>query len=254
MGASPLFLQLDEKDDFTWTDQTFNKFKDIIAQFRPKLIWISNPNNPTGQIIPDDKLHEIIKLAYYYNVYVVVDEAYHEFIGDPKDSAVKYTNAYKNLMVIRTFSKAHGLAGLRLGYLICSNPDIIEALLLHRHHFPVTQLSLNIARIATKDMSFIQNTRENTNIRRNILFKNLDTLNTFKYIPSQTSIFMLKSSILSAHELDKKLKSKGIITSQLNITGITPNNYLRITVLTEKDNEFLFQVCKEINAECQNLS
>jgi histidinol-phosphate aminotransferase len=254
MGATPLFLQLEEKDNFAWTNRTFNKLLDLIIKFRPKIIWLSNPNNPTGQVIPDEDLHEIIKIAYSYNVFVVIDEAYHEFIGNPKDSAVKFTKKYNNLMVLRTFSKALGLAGLRLGYLICSNNDIIEALLLHRHHFPITQLSLNIARIATKDMVFIDKTRENTKKRRDILFKDLDTLPTFKYIPSSTNIFMLKNNLLTASELDKKFKRHGIITSQLNITGIAPNDYLRVTLRTEEENQFLYEVCKEIDNECQILS
>jgi histidinol-phosphate aminotransferase len=254
MGATPLFLQLDEKDNFAWTDSTFARFLDLIIKFRPKMIWLANPNNPTGQVIPDEKLLEIIKLAHSYNVYVVIDEAYHEYISDPHESAVKYTKTYNNLIVLRTFSKALGLAGLRIGYLICSNTNIIDALLLHRHHFPVTQLSLNIARVATKDMTFLHNTRQNTLTRREILFKNLNTLNTFKYIPSHTNIFMLKNKFLSATELDKRFKRKGIITSHLNITGVTPNNYLRITIRTENDNAFLFNVCKEINQECQLLS
>jgi len=251
MGASPIFLQLDEKDNYTWTNKTFTTFIDLIVKFRPKLIWLSNPNNPTGQIIPNDKLLEIIKIAYSYNVYVVIDEAYQEFISDPNESAARYLKKYNNLMVLRTFSKALGLAGLRLGYLMCSNTEVIDALLLHRHHFPITQISLNIARIATKDMSFVQNTRQNNKIQREILFKNLDTLDSFRYIPSHTNIFMLKNDSLSANELDKRFKKAGIITSHLNITGIEPNNYLRITIRTKEDNAFLFNICKEINRECQ---
>jgi histidinol-phosphate aminotransferase len=254
MGATPIFLQLSEEDDFTWTEQTIEKFKDLISKFRPKIIWISNPNNPTGQIISENLLLEIIELAYSYNVYVVVDEAYQEFIGGPKDSAAKYTGKFNNLLVMKTFSKALGLAGIRLGYLICSNSEIIEALLLHRHHFPITQLSLNIARIATKDTSFITRTQKNTEKRRAILFKNLDTLQTFKYIPSKTNIFMLKNKLLSATELDKKLKQFGIITSYLNITGILQNIYLRITIRNEEDNLYLFNACKKINDGLQALS
>jgi histidinol-phosphate aminotransferase len=254
MGATPIFLQLSEEDDFTWTEKTIEKFKDLISKFRPKIIWISNPNNPTGQIISEKLLLEIIELAYSYNVYVVVDEAYQEFIGGPEDSAAKYTGKFNNLLVMKTFSKALGLAGIRLGYLICSNSEIIEALLLHRHHFPITQLSLNIARIATKDTQFITTTQKNTEKRRDILFKNLDTLQTFKYIPSKTNIFMLKNKLLSATELDKKLKQFGIITSYLNITGILQNIYIRITIRNEEDNFYLFNACKKINDGLQALS
>lgn len=251
MGASPVFIQLDEKDNFIWTKNTINKFKEQIVKFRPKIIWISNPNNPTGQIIPEDILLEIIDLAYSYSVYIVVDEAYHEFVGTLNDSAVKFTHKYDNLMVLRTYSKALGLAGIRLGYLICSNKNIQEALLLHRHHFPITQLSLNIARIAIKDTNFLSIVQKNTKKRRKILYNNLKSLITFKFIPSQTNVFMFRNKLMSADELHKILKQHGIITSFLNITGISQNNYLRVTIRNDEDNLYLFNVCKKINDKLQ---
>lgn len=254
MGASPIFLQLNEEDDFRWTHPIFEKCKELIVRFRPKIIWLSNPNNPTGQVIPDEMLEQIIELADAYNIFVVVDEAYHEFIGDAGESAARLTHKYSNLMVLRTFSKAFGLAGIRLGYLICSDQEVIEALLLHRHHFPITQLSLNIAQLATKDVDFIKNTRLITHQRSNILFKKLEELPTFKFVPSKTNIFMLKNKHLTALELDKLFKKRGIIASHLNITGIVKDDYLRITVRTEEDNEYFIKVCKEIDLECQFLS
>jgi histidinol-phosphate aminotransferase len=254
MGASPIFMQLNEEDNFGWTDDTFEKFKDLIVRFRPKLIWLSNPNNPTGQIIPEDKLIEIIQIASDYNVYVVVDEAYYEFIGTLGESLAKHIHKYPNLMVLRTFSKALGLAGIRLGYLMCSDPDIIDALLLHRHHFPVTQLSLNIAQLALTDTDFLYHTQYITLARRNILFSKLSGLKSFSFVPSHTNIFMLRSLCYSASELDKKLRMFGIITSRLNITGITNDNYLRITIRTDADNEFLFKACQQIDVESLHIS
>jgi histidinol-phosphate aminotransferase len=254
MGANPVFLQLDEENDFKWTDKIFEKLKELIVRFRPKIVWLSNPNNPTGHTIPEDMLQEVLKLAGDYNVYIVLDEAYYDFVGKISDSAAKYIKDYDNLMVLRSFSKAYGLAGIRLGYIMCSNEDIIEALLIHRHHFPITQLSLNIARIALKDKQFINQTQINTRKRREILYQLLNNLPTFRYISSQTNIFMLKSNILSANDLDSKLKKYGIITSQLNITGIAKNKYLRITIRNEADNYYFYNACKEINDELLHLS
>jgi histidinol-phosphate aminotransferase len=254
MGASPVFLQLDENNDFAWTESTYIKLNELLLKFRPKVLFLSNPSNPSGQVIPDDKLIDIIELAQSYNTFVVVDEAYREFVGEPNDSIAKFSNKYPNLIVLRTFSKALGLAGIRLGYLICSNEEVIEALLLHRHHFPITQLSLNIARIAFKDKNYLYKTQQNTIKRRELLFNNLKTLRSFKYIPSLTNIFMLKNKFHTATELDKRFKRRGIIVSHLNITGIAQNDYLRLTIRTEEDNLYLFKVCKEIDKECQLLS
>lgn len=253
MGASPVFLRLEESNNFAWTKSTYQKFNELLLKFRPKIVFLSNPSNPTGQIIPEDKLIEIIELAESYNTFVVIDEAYHEFVGEPNESMAKYSDKYPNLIILRSFSKAIGLAGIRLGYLICSNEEVVEALLLHRHHFPATQLSLNIARIALKDKAYLIKTQENTTKRRELLFNNLKTLQSFKFIPSRTNIFMLKNKFLPAVELDKRFKRRGIIVSCINTPG-APSEYLRITVRTEKDNLYLFNVCKEIDQECQLLS
>lgn len=254
MGATPIFLHLDECKNFSWTENTYLKFNELLLKFRPKLVFLSSPSNPSGQVIPEEMLLKIIELAASYNTFVVVDEAYHEFVGEPGDSMAKYSHQYHNLMVLRSFSKGLGLAGIRLGYLICSNEDVIEALLLHRHHFPVTQLSLNIARIALKDKNHLFKTQENTNKRRELLFKGLKTLQSFKHIPSHTNIFMLKNKFLPAIELDKRFKRRGVIVSPINMPGVNQNDYLRITIRTEEDNMYLFNVCKEIDKECQLLS
>jgi len=247
MGAVPVFLNLNEEDKFEWTEEAINEFKQLIIKFRPKLVWLSNPNNPTGQVIPDPVLKEIIDLAYSYNVFVVIDEAYGEYIGLAETSAVRYSMDYPNIMVVKTFSKAYGLAGLRLGYLITSSQDIVKGLLAHRHHFPVSQLTLNIAEIALQDEEFILNTMKNCRRRRLLLFSDFETLRTFTYIRSYTNIFMLKNNYLSGENLHNLLKQKGILTSLVPQTGLKNKNYIRVTIRDEVENEYLYCVCKEIN-------
>lgn len=249
MGAMPLFIQLEEKDDYAWTKQILAQYADSITRFKPKIVWLSNPSNPTGQVISDEIIREILKIAHANNVFVVIDEAYGEFVLGNKSSAIKYVQKYENLMVLRTFSKAFGLAGIRLGYLVCSSLDIVEALLMHRQHFPATQLSLNIASRALQDQDYIFDTINRTSLRKNSLFEKLDTLKTFRYIPSSTNIFMLKNNYMTDEKLSLLLKHKGIITSMLNITGIENKNYLRVTIRMEEENNYLFNVCKDIEEE-----
>ncbi len=249
MGAMPLFLPLDETNNFGWSDKTIEQFASLIQRFKPKIVWLSNPSNPSGQVIPSEKIHEIIKIAHDNNVFVVVDEAYGEFIKGEHNSTIKFVKQFENLMVLRTFSKAYGLAGIRLGYLISSSKDIIRALLMHRQHFPVTQLALNIALVALKDQSFIKETILRTELRKNKLFKNLSTLHTFKFIPTSTNIFMLKNRYLSDDELSSMLKHRGIFTSILKITGVENQNYMRVTLRTEKDNHYFYTICYEIEQE-----
>jgi histidinol-phosphate aminotransferase len=249
MGANPVFLPLEESNNFKWTIDTVADYQNSIIRFKPKVIWLSNPCNPTGQMLEESLLKELIDLANFNNAFIVVDEAFAEYTSGPKHSAVKYINKYKNLMVLRTFSKAYGLAGIRLGYLMTSSRDIVKALLLHRHHFPVSQLGINISRIALADQNFIESTRSKLVKRKEYLFKELAKLKTFHYIPSETNVYMLKNKYINDVDVDRKFKQKGIIASFLNNSGAKKRNYLRITVKGKKDNEYLIQACKNIDKE-----
>lgn len=249
MGGMPIFLPLEEENNYRWTGKTVEQFCDLISRFRPKIVWISNPSNPSGQTIDKNTLLQIIKIAHDNNVFVVIDEAYGEFFLSGDQSAVQFVQEFKNLMVLRTFSKAYGLAGIRLGYLISSSRDIVQALLLHRNHFPATQFALKTASIALEDQQFIEQTLLSTGYRRNRLFDQLNSLKTFRYIPSTTNIFMLKNNFLTDDRLHLLLKQKGVYTSLLKISGIEKKNYLRITIRDEEDNDVLFRVCKEVEDE-----
>ena len=247
MGAMPIFLPLDEENNFRWTIDTVSEYKALIARFKPKLVWLSNPSNPSGQVIEDDIMIKIIDIASNNNTFVVVDEAYGEYIGTPVKSFARFINKYHNLMVLRTFSKAYGLAGIRLGYLMCGSEDIIKAMLLHRHHFPATQLSIILARYAIKDQNFIEKTRNVTEKRKHNLFNKLNTLTSFRFIPSETNIFMIKNNNLSDYELEHQFKKQGIIVSLLRISGVNNKNYMRVTIRTDEDNDYFYSVCKKID-------
>ena len=250
LGALPVFLELDENDKFAFTEAKVEELKDQIIRFKPKIVWIANPNNPTGSVIDIDVIEDIVKLAVEYNTFVVVDEAYIEFLENIKNvSAIQFADKYTNLIVLRTFSKAYGLAGNRIGYLISSSQDIVDAMLMLRTHFPVTQLALNMASIALHDEKFLIDTRIKTKVLSEKLFKDLEKLESFKYIPTNTNIFLLKNIHLKDTELDNELKNRGILTSYVNFPNRNDNQYLRITVRCEKDNMFFYKVCKEINEE-----
>lgn len=116
------------------------------------MIYIDNPNNPTGQVINCDVIEEIIKKAEPFGIAVVMDEAYGDLMAN-ENSAIKYLEKYENLIMVRTMSKGFGLAGLRIGYIIAAKPviacmrklrnpymvnefarELAGAALLHSHH------------------------------------------------------------------------------------------------------------------------
>ncbi|NJN28809.1 MAG: histidinol-phosphate aminotransferase family protein [Cyclobacteriaceae bacterium] len=250
MGAIPVFVELKEEDNFALTNEKIIELKVQIVKYKPKIVWIANPNNPTGNVISEETLEEIVSLAKEHNTFVVIDEAYIEYLEKiGKRSMIKLTGMYDNMMVLRTFSKAYGLAGMRIGYLISSSKDIVEAMLMLRTHFPVTQLALNMASLALSDKDFLRYTQKATQELAYKLFYKLDKLKSFRYISTATNIFLLGNNYLSDKELDSKFKEKGIITSYVNFPQKKNNRFLRITLRCEKENEYLYKTCKKIDSE-----
>lgn len=108
-GALPVEYALDEKFRYNIAE-----IQRAAAEYEPAILHICSPNNPTGSILP---VSDILNIVRKFDGIVVVDEAYYEYYGE---SVVKYIETYPNLVVLRTFSKAMGMAGLRVGYLICN--------------------------------------------------------------------------------------------------------------------------------------
>jgi histidinol-phosphate aminotransferase len=240
-GAKPLIVNLNETDNFLLTNEKLCEITYLIDKYKPKLFWISNPNNPSGQIISNDVLEQILKITNKNNVFVVIDEAYGEY--NPNDSMINYVHKYDNLMVLRTLSKAYGLAGIRLGYLITSSTNILNALLTYRYYFPITKLTQEIAITAIEDQQFLIDTIIKNNERKDLLFKNLIKLKTFKNINSHSNIFIIKNDNYLGINLHMKLKEFGVFTSLLDAS----NKYIRITIRNNEDNQILLLSCEKIN-------
>jgi len=254
MGATPVFVELSEEDNFAFTREKVSELKEQIIKFKPKIVWIANPNNPTGSVIDTVIIEDIIKLAADHNSFVVIDEAFVEFLDNiGSKSVIQFAGKYSNLIILRTFSKAYGLAAMRIGYLTSSSEDIINAIMMLRTNFPVTQLGLNMAGIALYDKQFLIETREKTISYAKKLLSNLNKLETFKYVPTSTNVFLLKNIYLTDKELDNEFKKKGIITSYISFPLKDVNSFLRITVRCEKDNDYFYKVCEEINEKYVNL-
>ena len=251
MGAIPYFVPLREEDGFRWTAHTTQRFKQLIDKFRPKLVWIANPNNPTGQFINEAVLEDIIDYAAGYNAFVVIDEAYGEYTEPPGSvqSAAQFLVRYDNLMVLRTFSKKYGLASLRIGYLMTSSADIREGLQVHRHHFPVPQFSSDLALIALEDEAFLDQSRAQTEANRREVFDRLRGLSQFALVPSKSNIFMLRHRQMSGAAFARALEQRGIIASPLDISGVEQRGYLRFTLRSPADNRYLCEACEAIDRE-----
>lgn len=247
-GASPLYVQLDKEQDFQWTERTVKEMLRLITDKQPTLAWISNPVNPTGQDLPMSWIRAVVERAQASNTAVVVDEAYGEYT-DPdygRQGACRLVPRHPNLMVLRTFSKIHALPGIRVGYMMCGEPEIIKAVALYRPMFPFSWFSLFVAQTAFVDEEQPIKARRKTRERRLELYARLDVMPRYRYLPTATNTLMLRHASLSADHLWEALAARGFLTANLNgINGLQGDEFLRITIRARQDNAKLMDALKQ---------
>ncbi len=248
MGAIPIYLHLKEEDGFCWTSQTYDEYCDLLRRLNPKLIWIANPNNPTGVSIPKTLIRNIIDEAARNYAFVVWDEAYGEYIdyGGKVNSASEYLHDFDNLIVLRTFSKAYGLANLRAGFAMVKNDDILRGLKIHRNYFPITQLSFDLVSVALDHIDYMKTVQETVAIRKKIFEEGLEKLDHISYVDTETNTLMVKHEKLPANQFIDILERKGIIVAKVPGEEDIPKKFTRITLGTEDELSFLLGALKDI--------
>ncbi|GAB7023845.1 pyridoxal phosphate-dependent aminotransferase [Salidesulfovibrio brasiliensis] len=225
--------------DYRWTAMTTRKIVEHLHRDLPKVIWISNPVNPTGQYLPLSVINEVCENALHTGTLVVVDEAYGEYADrdDAVVSASRLLQEHPHLMVLRTFSKMYALPSARVGYLMCSTPELLRAVDAFRPTFPLPWSSLHTAQIAIMDDPYVCACRRRTEQRRKRLLPELESITGIVPISSQTNTVMFRHRSLPARELADRLAAKGFLTANLNnVTGIENRGFLRMTVRSGAEN------------------
>jgi histidinol-phosphate aminotransferase len=203
---------------------------------KTKIVFIANPNNPTGTLIKRKEMDAFIAKLPPEPI-LVLDEAYFEFIEDPDyPNGLEYLDRRERIFIMRTFSKIHGLAGLRVGYGIGSK-EIVSALNKIRSPFNVNAIAQAAALAALDDHDFVVRSRNAINEGLRYLSAEFTRLG-IKYIPSYANFIMIFPD-KSAADVDEQLKRRGIIT---RLGGKS----LRISIGTMKQNNRLIKALEEI--------
>ncbi|MBS1191662.1 MAG: aminotransferase [Rhodocyclaceae bacterium] len=202
------------------------------AAIRPdtRIVWIANPNNPTGNFLPYAEVRAFLE-AVPREVVVVLDEAYNEYI-DPaeRQDTATWIRDFPNLVVTRTFSKIYGLAGLRVGYALAS-AEIADLMNRVRQPFNVNNLALAAAIAALEDHQFVEESYQlNRRGMEQIVagFKRLG----LEYIPSQGNFVTFKAG--DAAGVNQKLLRQGVIVRPIGGYGLP--EWLRVTIGTKPEN------------------
>lgn len=197
---------------------------------RTRVVFVANPNNPTGTLAPADEVLALVRQAPATTL-VVMDEAYIEFVEKPADLLpLIRSGAQENLLLCRTFSKIHGLAGLRIGYGI-GHVDLIAALEKARQPFNVNALAQAAALAALDDTEHIRRTRDTNRAGLRQLEEGFRALG-LRWIPSAANFVLVQVGDGQRAFLD--LQRQGVITRPMAVYGLP--EWLRITVGTEEEN------------------
>ncbi len=208
---------------------------------KTKIIFVCNPNNPTGTMVDGNQVAQFMSKVPNH-VLVVFDEAYYEYVenSDYPDT-LGYVREGRNVIVLRTFSKIYGLAGLRIGYGVAPE-GIISDLNRVREPFNVNILSQKAALAALGDYDFLQKSKKINLEGKEMLYQALGELG-LEFIPTEANFIFINAGV-DSQELFKKLLQKGVIIR----TGDIFNHptFIRLTVGQEEENKRVIRALREV--------
>lgn len=237
IGAKPVAIPaLDYGHDLTAMLAAINT--------KTRMIFIANPNNPTGTFIPSKELHEFLA-AVPEHVLVVLDEAYYEYVpAAERANSVEWIQEFPHLVVSRTFSKAYGLAGLRAGYAI-SHPAVADFVNRIRQPFNMNELALTAAQAALTDEDFLQQAIavNRAGMAQLIEFCEQQGL---AYIPSYGNFLTIEVGEQAA-KLYQQLLQKGVIVRP--VAGYELPHHLRVSIGLKEENQAFINAMQAIAQE-----
>jgi len=225
-NSTPIGIPL--TDGFELNDKKILK----VTKDTPSIIFIAYPNNPTGNCFSKERILRIIEES---EGLVIIDEAYFEF---SKETFLSVIDSYRKVIILRTFSKAFGLAGLRVGYLI-ANSQIIKELFKVKLPYNLNFFSQIAANCVMEYKSLLQPQINRIIAQRERLYSFLKGIKGIIPYPSDANFILFKSLNIPGNTLFLDLVEEGILIRNLNEDGLP--NYLRVTVGTEEENNIFME-------------
>jgi len=207
---------------------------------KTKLIVVCNPNNPTGISVPKKQLQKFID-AVPKNIVIILDEAYYEFAAPGiLPPSIKYIDKKKNIVILRTFAKIYGLAGVRVGYGIMAK-EVSDYLNRARAPFNVNSLAQVAALAALDDKEHLHQTVKITNVGKKYFYQEFKKLK-IAYFPSQANFILVK--VGDGKKITHELLKKGVIVRPM--AGYKLPEYIRVTLGNMKENKRFLKSLREV--------
>ncbi len=218
----------------------------IIKEKKYQMVWLCNPNNPTGCLLEKEYILEILKTCKSYGGYVVVDQCFLEFVQESdRYSVLEYIEEYQNLIVLKAFTKFYAMPGLRLGYGICSDETIISGLYYSGGDWSVSNVAEAAGIAALKDIGYAKNTYEYINREKEKLNKALQQLGYTVYASKANYLFFYAGEALRLDKVLLEVHNIKIRNCE-NYMGLG-KGYYRIGIQSEEENSVLMEALKSIH-------
>lgn len=229
---------LDEKNGFRVTE-------DILSHITPQtdMLFLCNPNNPTGEVVERELLEKVLRKCEQAGTLLVVDECFNDFLEEPeKYTMMPFVEKSENLFILKAFTKMYAMAGLRLGYGICSDGALIDRMERISQPWRVSIPAQAAGIAAVKETEFVEKSRREIGIQKK---KMLDAMCDMGY-----QVYGSKANYIffeGEHHLGEQMKERGfLIRDCSNYQGLHLGFY-RIVVRGEEDNKAFLQALKEIH-------
>ena len=247
-GGHTLYYPLKEENNFQMD------VKDFCSQLNDSLdlLVLCNPNNPTSTAVARKDMRKILDCALQYGISVMVDETYEEFTPEgSKISSIPLTNNYNNLIVLRGISKFFAAPGLRLGYAVTGNPDLLKYINTKKNPWTINSLAEIAGCIMFSDKDYINKTKALITGERQRMYDTLFSWKTVKVYPSCTNFLLvriLREDVTSDMVFDHCIR-KGLMIRDCSTFPFLDSSYIRFCVMSPEKNNELLEAFREILGE-----
>lgn len=230
------------KEDNNWIID-----EDIINHINEDIdmVFICNPNNPTGILTDKEVIINIAKKALSTNTILAIDESFLDFIRDGENySVINLLKEYNNIFIIKSMTKLFAIPGIRIGYGMCENKEIIKNMELVSVPWNINILAEKATLEAIKDKEYINRTISYIQKEKNYLYKELNKFNDIKVFNPSVNFIMFK--IINNINLKLELMKENIIIRSCNNYIGLDDSYYRVAVRTREENDNLIMALKKV--------
>lgn len=253
-SCSIVHVQLKEENGFRLSEKELIQWLEK-SRIDVQMMFLCNPNNPTGFAVEKEAMKGILEYSRSHGIFCVVDECFNEFLQDPERYSVLdliSDGGYENVFLLKAFTKLYAMAGLRLGYGICTGKEVLDQMNRIRQPWSVSNLAQAAGEAALLETEYVKRTRQEITYEREYLKSELSSLGFQVFDSMANYIFfrdlrpeaLVKEKLLYKQLLDRNV----LIRSCSNYKGLD-DTYYRICVKQRKENETFLSILKSILTE-----